>query len=347
MSVFFHPRLSKAATLLVAAFVFALPRAARAHDPGLSALEIRAEGARIAVALSLAASDAQIAKDASGTLERFATDSIQLSLDGVRLADAAVRVDDQGAAGSTVTLTFERAAGSRLLVRSDAARRLARGHRQLLTIRAFDRRIVERMLGAQAEAIDIDLGMEPRRSAVARQFFALGLRHILGGYDHLLFLAALLLGVIHLRTVVKTVTAFTVAHSLTLSLAVAGLVHVPAGIVEPLIAASIVWVGIENLTRGQMDSRWKLTFAFGLVHGLGFAGALQDLGVGSGGADVATPLAGFNIGVEAGQIGIAMVLWPLMRQLNARQQLRIRFAPACSLAVVAAGLYWMMERAFL
>jgi hydrogenase/urease accessory protein HupE len=88
---------------------------------------------------------------------------------------------------------------------------------------------------------------------VASQFLALGVRHILSGYDHLLFLGALLLGVRRLRDVVTTVTAFTAAHSMTLALAVLGFVQVPAAVVEPLIAASIVWVGLENLAR---PARW-------------------------------------------------------------------------------------------
>jgi len=330
---------------MVAAFVFALPRAAHAHDPGLSALDIHLERGGIVATLSLAASDAQLAKDVSGTLERFASESIRLIIDGRSVAGNVERVEDHGSAGASVTLRFDRAVGS-LMVQSDVARRLARGHRQLLTIRSSDTRVVERMLDARSDAVGVNSEAAASRSDEARYFFTLGLRHILGGYDHLLFLAALLLGVTSLRSVVKTVTAFTVAHSLTLSLAVLGLVPAPAGVVEPLIAASIVWVGVENLVRGQMDSRWKLTFAFGLVHGFGFAGALQELGVGSGGTGLAIPLASFNIGVEAIQIGLATVLWRVMGQLNARPHLRSRLAPACSLVVVAAGLYWMIVGTF-
>jgi hypothetical protein len=109
---------------------------------------------------------------------------------------------------------------------------------------------------------------------------------------------------------------------------------------------SIVAVGVENLMRGQVDSRWKLTFAFGLVHGFGFAGALQELGIGTG-ADIVAPLAWFNAGVEAGQLGVAMMAWPLIRRLNARPALRVRLAPVCSVLVVGAGAYWMMERILL
>jgi hydrogenase/urease accessory protein HupE len=178
----------------------------------------------------------------------------------------------------------------------------------------------------------------------ASQFLALGVRHILGGFDHLAFLAALLLGVRRLGSVVKTVTAFTVAHSLTLAVSVLGLVHVPAAIVEPLIAVSIVFVGIENLVREPMDSRWRLTFAFGLVHGFGFAGALRELGIGAAGSDVVVPLGAFNVGVEMGQIAVAAVLWPVVRRFHAARLATLRLASACSLIVAMSGLYWLLER---
>ncbi len=102
-----------------------------------------------------------------------------------------------------------------------------------------------------------------------------------------------------------------------LSLAVVGFLHVPAAVAEPVIAASVVFVGIENLLRGQMDSRWKLTFAFGLVHGFGFAWALRELGVGARSVGVTAPLGWFNAGVEMGQIGVVILLWPIIHHLNA------------------------------
>ena len=219
------------------------------------------------------------------------------------------RSTERSESGVAVTLEFDRATGSRLSIRSDVPKRLANGHRELLTVRAADGSVVlERLLDAQSGDVAVDLAAMAARRQAAGEFFGLGLRHILGGYDHLLFLVALLLGVCRLRSVVTTVTAFTLAHSVTLSLAVLGLVAAPPAIVEPLIAASIVFVGIENLVRDPGASRWKLTFAFGLVHGFGFAGALRDLGIGTDGAGVAVPLACFNAGVEAGQIAVVVAL---------------------------------------
>jgi hydrogenase/urease accessory protein HupE len=304
---------------------------------------------RIVAVLSLAAADARIAADVSGgALGAFAADSIELMLDGARLPGTIEKQAADGEAGMTVTLVFDRASGARLTIRSEVPERLARGHRELVTVHGTaGRRLAERMLDTHLTAVDIDLRDEPASTSVAGQFFGLGLHHILSGYDHLLFLAALLLGLQRLSGVVKTVTAFTVAHSLTLSLAVLGLVRVPGAIVEPLIALSIVSVGIENLVRGQVDSRWKLTFAFGLVHGFGFAGALQELGIGAGGTDIVAPLGWFNAGVEVGQLGVAILVWPLLRHLNARRAVRVRLAPVCSALVVCAGAYWLVERTLL
>jgi hydrogenase/urease accessory protein HupE len=316
--------------------------ALRAHDPGLSALDVRVARDRIRVSLSLAPGDAQ--QPAVGAIERFAREAIVVTLDGVSLVprDADTAHSHSGVA---VTLEFERAPGDRLGVRSDVPRLLANGHRELLTVTGPDgRAVLERLLDARMGEAGVELGTLADRRGAAADFFVLGLRHILGGYDHLLFLAALLIGVRRLRSVVTTVTAFTIAHSVTLSLAVLGFVAAPAAIVEPLIAASIVFVGIENLVRDPVASRWKVTFAFGLVHGFGFAGALRDLGIGGDAGGVALPLGCFNLGVEAGQIAVVAALWPVISALDARPGWRFRFAQATSLAVAVAGVYWLVER---
>jgi len=336
-------RIRRAAVLVTAALLCAYQAALHAHDPGLSALDVRVARDRIRVSLSLAASDAQ--QPAVGAIDTFAREAIVVALDGVPLVARAADTAHSDS-GVAVTLEFERASGARLTVRSDVPRLLAKGHRELLTVTGPDgRAVLERLLDAWTEDAGIELGTLADRRGTAADFFRLGLGHILGGYDHLLFLAALLIGVRRLRSVITTVTAFTVAHSVTLSLAVLGFVAAPAAIVEPLIAASIVFVGIENLVRDPGASRWKVTFAFGLVHGFGFAGALNDLGVGSDGAGVAVPLGFFNAGVEAGQMAVVAALWPILYALNSRPAWRLKLAPATSLAIILAGSYWLVERA--
>jgi hydrogenase/urease accessory protein HupE len=175
-------------------------------------------------------------------------------------------------------------------------------------------------------------------------FFRLGIEHILTGYDHLLFLAALLLGGGGALALLKIVTAFTLAHSVTLALATLGLVHVSARVIEPLIAASIVWVALENvLRRGGASRRWLVSFAFGLIHGFGFAEALQPLALPPW--PLARALLGFNLGVETGQalvitLTIPLALWARGGSVPGRA------ARTASLAVALIGTVWLVERIF-
>ena len=114
--------------------------------------------------------------------------------------------------------------------------------------------------------------------------------------------------------------------------------------VEPLIAASIMYVGIENIIRRDLDRRWLLAFAFGLVHGCGFASVLRELGIGADGTGVAAPLLSFNLGVELGQLALAALVLPVIWRLKRRESYQLRYAPACSLSVALAGAYWLAER---
>ena len=183
-------------------------------------------------------------------------------------------------------------------------------------------------------------------------FFHLGIEHILTGYDHLLFLAALLLVCRSFGEAAKIVTCFTVAHSITLALAALDVVRLPSRIVEPLVAASIVYVAAENLFAAYRDVRPSvlhralLTFGFGLVHGLGFATVLRESGLGSSSRGVAGPLVQFNLGVEVGQLAVAAVVFPLILALRRRPSLDFdrRWVPACSAAVAAAGTWWLVQR---
>jgi hydrogenase/urease accessory protein HupE len=342
--------IQRARAAAVAAALFVLSAAPLlAHDPGLSSLDIRLGDARVVATLSLSRADAAIAAEsADGSLEAFALRSTILAINDTQLTGHVDTSATESDAGTRLAIAFEHATGSRLRIRSAAPTTLARGHRQLLTVRdASTHVLLQRMLDGSVAHVDLDLAAGAFGPSTTTGFVWLGITHILGGLDHLAFLAALLLGVSSLRTVVTTVTAFTAAHSLTLSAAVLGLIDLPPAIVEPFIAASVVFVGVDNLVRSEMESRWKLTFAFGLVHGFGFAGALRELGIGAAGTSVAAPLGFFNAGVEIGQVAVAMLLWPSIQRLKAQPVLRHRLVPVCSLLVAAAGCYWMVERVFL
>ena len=347
-----HATLLESVRKAVLAFVAAagllgFPVAAVAHDPGLSALELRLGPGDIVADLSIAAADAAALVGSDADVARigsFALQAIDLQVDGRQLEGLVDDIASEEGNAIRVRLRYVRTPGSQLEVRSVVASRLARGHRQLLSIRNDDGSLLaQRMLDANTDVVG-DLVLSSSRADTALQFFVLGIHHILGGYDHLLFVGALLLVARGVRDVVTTLTAFTVAHSLTLGLAVTGVVNVPAHIIEPLIAASIVYVGLENLLRQQPPPRWKLTFGFGLIHGFGFAGALRELGIGSSGLAVALPLGSFNLGVEAGQIAVALVALPLLRALQAQTALSTRLTSACSILVVLAGGYWLIER---
>jgi len=314
-----------------------------AHDPGLSALDVKVAATEIVAVLSIASADARIA-DRADAIPSVARDAIVLSIDRHLLPVSATSVwSDAG--GIHVRLVYERRPGSALSVASTIPGRLARGHRELLSIRDADGGVLaERMLDAASSDISADIATPSHDSAtLIVRYFALGVRHILTGYDHLLFLAGVLVVLRRWRDVIRTITAFTLAHSFTLLLAAIGVLAVPGRIVEPLIAASIVYVGVENLIRPAHGCRWKLTFGFGLVHGLGFATALRDLGV-TGSRAVALPVASFNAGVEAGQVAVAAMLVPLFWCLSTKPVSHVRFATIWSVLVAVAGSYWLLER---
>lgn len=173
-------------------------------------------------------------------------------------------------------------------------------------------------------------------------YLRLGVEHIIGGIDHLLFLLALLALTKTIWQTVKVVTAFTAAHSITLSLAVLGMVDVPSSIVEPLIAASIVWVAMENLLApAGFGRRWLVAAVFGLVHGLGFASALSELGLPR--EALVRALLGFNIGVELGQLVFVVAVMPPLAWAS-RPGCLPHLPQFMSGAVALTGMAWFVQR---
>lgn len=325
----------------------------RAHDPGLSALDIRIHDAAVSAQVSIAAPDVALmmsSEDVGGRrliLSALVRDFVRLTVDGVPLPGV---VDDasieEGAA--RVQLSFAMAPSrtrSRLTIESDLPNRVARGHRELLTVRAGDRVVIEKLLDASTGSVVIDLeAASPQAAHRAWQFLTVGVRHILTGYDHLVFLAGLLLAARSARELVVGLTTFTAAHSLSLALVVIAGVHAPPEIVEPIIAASIAWVGLENLVPGRPGLRLIVVFGFGLIHGLGFAEALIDLGLGSSAVETTVALVSFNSGVEAGQLAVALVFMPVVWAIRSRPSWAARLLPVCSASIVLAGGYWLIER---
>ena len=182
--------------------------------------------------------------------------------------------------------------------------------------------------------------------AVIRRFVPAGIHHILIGPDHLLFLVGLLLLGGTIRQLTLVVTAFTVAHSITLSLAALNIVSPPARIIEPAIALSIVYVGADNLlVHGGRDVRAWIAFAFGFVHGFGFANVLREMDLPA--RALGWSLFSFNLGVEIGQLLVVVAVASLLATLRSRSEMvgrRIAFAG--SLVVIAAGAFWFIQRVF-
>jgi hypothetical protein len=195
---------------------------------------------------------------------------------------------------------------------------------------------------------DASLEIPARASAVAlfADHVALGAAHLVGGIDHLLFLVGLAALLARDRRLWLAITAFTAGHSATLACAVLGAVRLPAAAIEPAIAVTLIWLAYELARRAEGGdaggvARWPLIlpFAFGLLHGLGFARALDWLGVAR--ADLPVALAGFNAGIEIAQLACLAALLPALRLLatNAR-----RTALACAYGVGTLGVYWLLDR---
>ncbi|MCA9243639.1 MAG: HupE/UreJ family protein [Phycisphaerales bacterium] len=181
-------------------------------------------------------------------------------------------------------------------------------------------------------------------SPLAR-YLVLGFEHIVPkGLDHILFVLGLFLLSIKTRALLWQVTAFTVAHSITLALSMASIASLPPRVVEPLIALSIAYVAIENLCVRELKP-WRpaVVFAFGLLHGMGFAGVLRELGLPPG--QFVPALVGFNLGVEAGQLAVIATAFVLVGWFRNRDWYRKAIILPASALIAAVGLYWAVERA--
>lgn len=333
-----------------------------AHDPGLSSARVRVLADAIEVDLAFNNADVAGAVPADADRDRvlspdeialgevallaFATDNTLLSANGTpaRLQSAAVALADNG--DVSYHLTFDRPSGATITFLQRALRHLPRGHREFVALLDSNHSVLSTGLLSASEpefSTEISATVTPDRAAQAVQFSLLGVEHILIGYDHILFLLALLLVGGRFRNALAIITAFTVAHSLTLVLASLDLVRLPSALVEAVIAASIVWVAVQNVIQKQPRHRWQIAFAFGLVHGFGFASVLRELGLADAGG-VVVPLISFNLGVEIGQVAIAAVALPIVWRLHRSAFFRDRGTAVLSAMVGLVGVWWLLER---
>ena len=277
-----------------------------------------------------------------------------------RLIPAAMMVDSHaGSAYAVLPFTADCRSGGRLMLRYNLLFDLDPSHRGLLTIVAGDR-INSEVLTPEHAEVALDAG--PSRLAdQAVQFLRFGFDHILLGYDHLLFIAVLLvtaalrrpagarwtpvdgLGRVLLETI-KTLSAFTLAHAIVLTPAVLGLVSVSARLVEPAVAVTIMLAALDNIRPILPRLRWQVAFLFGLIHGLSFASALGPMRLPPVGMWLA--LGSFNLGVEAGQIALALLLVPIAFVLRHEAVYRRIVTPTASLSAALLAGMWFLDRVF-
>jgi hydrogenase/urease accessory protein HupE len=327
-----------------------------AHVATTGLVRIELAGNRLRYALSVALPELPAAsaailtaaangdRSAADTTAEEARRSVTVALAGAACRSGRVRIGGAGANETRATVEIDficDAAHGRLDIGENWSAFLGEHYQSIGNLRTTsgERQVIFGE-GARTATVDID-------NTVATGWFdfvKLGVLHILTGYDHLLFLLALLATARGMWSVVRIVTAFTLAHSVTLTIAVLGVVTVPDRIIEPLIAATIIWVALENLFADEPDQRrWVWSFGFGLVHGFAFASALNELDL--KGAALVRGLVGFNLGVEIGQLVFIAVVLPALMWLERGRGARLTQRIA-SLTAATVGTYWLVQRIF-
>lgn len=213
-------------------------------------------------------------------------------------------------------------------------------HKNLATIEQGEN-TSEFLFASGSKQLSMEAGIELPFSTAMKQFFILGAEHIWFGPDHLLFLIALILLGGRFIDILKIVTSFTIAHSVTLILASLEIVSLPGAFVEAVIALSILYMAVENLFVKTATYRWALTFAFGLIHGFGFAGSLAEIQIPHN--HFVSSLLVFNLGVEVAQLVVVALLLPVIIYLK-RFDWNIWFVRATTSTIAAFGLNWFVHR---
>jgi hydrogenase/urease accessory protein HupE len=219
-------------------------------------------------------------------------------------------------------------------------------HQTFVNVYENDPAPAQFILGVNQPRMEYFAGTRQGVLAVVRKFIPAGIHHILIGPDHLLFLVGLLLLGGSIRRLTMVVTSFTIAHSVTLSLAALNILTPPARIIEPAIALSIVYVGADNLlAQGGRDMRAWIAFAFGFIHGFGFANVLREMDLPR--RALGWSLFSFNFGVEIGQLLVVVTVASLFALLRSRSEwARQRLVFAGSVVVIVAGAFWFVQRVF-
>ena len=327
-------------------FIFLCSMSLSAHDLGTSSISLEMKDGKLVVYSSYARADfdAVIKLNNAEDFKAFTKKAVALEVDGkpLEVLDNDVSLDN--ADGLNLRHSFGEVSGEQIKIISFLPSKLSSNHIQILKLIRNDKEVSRQFLTGDNNEFVFDFGQLQTPDSFG-QFLTLGIKHITFGFDHLLFLLALLLVVTKFSEIAKIVTFFTIAHSITLSLVALDIISVPVLLIEPLIAVSIIYIGLENIFKTGQTKRWLIAYVFGLVHGLGFASVLQKIGIG-GGVSSIMPLLSFNLGVEIGQFAIILLVLPILWKLNKQTFYKRRFMPICSVLIASAGLYWLIERTF-
>jgi hydrogenase/urease accessory protein HupE len=344
-----------------------------AHAPGLSSIDVAVNSDQVVAKLTFALQDIEAFAPMDSDLDaevsaaereaakpeiaKMLAEQLRVNIDGVdvqAVAPGTVNYDEQN--NAHVEFGFKPLPLKQLLLQSKLLAWLQDGHQQYVTVRdAAGKTLSEKMLNRADDQLlivmaqaDESVAQNDSKFSAFADFLKLGIEHILTGYDHLLFLFALLAVTHSFWPAIKIVTFFTIAHSITLAFAGLNIVELPSSFVEPLIALTIIYVAVENIIRGDHPKgRQWLTFGFGLIHGFGFASVLREMNISSGDTGILLPLLSFNLGIETGQIAVASVVLPIIWWLNNKPAFAEKFLKGCSAMVALMGAYWLLERTVL
>jgi hydrogenase/urease accessory protein HupE len=361
--------------LLGVIFLFAQLQIAIAHPPGLSSTDIIVKPDNLDVKVTFAVQDIEafVTMDTDGDAEVTATEldaakpgianyvanELKIMVDGKEAkASQGSRVNFDNQNNAVIELVMPGATANSIGIESKLLSKLPQGHKEYVTVKDIvGHELGKKMLTQKDNILELSItanapqtAAESHSTSTFIDFLKLGIEHILTGYDHLLFLFSLLVITHSFWPAIKIITFFTIAHSITLALAGMNIVNIPSSIVEPLIAATIVYVGLENIVRGNKvttQQRCILTFFFGLIHGFGFASVLREMGIASIETGILVPLFSFNLGVELGQITVAAIVLPLIWWLHGKAQVSKYLVPVGSVLTCLAGGYWLLERTVL
>lgn len=333
------------------ALLLLLVTAAFAHDISRSDSKIEIQGREVRATVTLNLKELQ---NPSIPLQSFQLDrDIGRVYDAVRLhyfvtspaEPNDTRLEQYSVPGGSlvrlrILYTFDQPV-TQLHVRSTLPAIMPAGHQHLMSV-TLNGQLHQAILDARTTEATFS-GVEATKLQTFWRFLRLGVEHIFTGYDHLAFLLGLLVATATLGSLVRIITSFTIAHSITLALATFSVVVLPTRLTESAIAASIAWVAAENLFNFRAMKRYYITFLFGLVHGFGFSSVLREMDLPKSG--LALSLFSFNLGVEIGQVTFVMLIFPLVQDLVRSGWTRLK--PAVSISVACLAVYWFVQRAFL